>query len=308
LAIRLIAEINKVFEVSLPVPAFFLNPTMEGIARFLDRENPKPRPEIVPLQSGSSSRALFFIDATLGMSRLASLLTLDAASFATSVPIPPEIYKTAIDNRPGDLPPLADLAAPHVALIRDLRPQGQCVLIGYSFGGLLAFEVAHQLRREGQRVDAVILLDTAVLTHWWLRLKKLTFRRALTALSFRIERLRTVVAQRNLWNRRHKLEFATRNAQFEQLAAEQFVEVPWEIRQKFYAPTYKTYRPRPLDSYGVLIRAQASPNHSHHADMGWSGLFTEGLEIVDVPGAHGSMLTTHIFELSQALQKCLFRK
>jgi thioesterase domain-containing protein len=53
------------------------------------------------------------------------------------------------------------MAASFVAEIKRQQPQGQYLLGGYSFGGLMAFEVARQLIEAGDEVEKLVLLDTA---------------------------------------------------------------------------------------------------------------------------------------------------
>jgi thioesterase domain-containing protein len=45
----------------------------------------------------------------------------------------------------------------HTASLR-----GPYIITGYSFGGLVAYEMAYQLTREGEIVEQVLLLDTAI--------------------------------------------------------------------------------------------------------------------------------------------------
>ncbi|MFD2122946.1 thioesterase domain-containing protein [Streptomyces cirratus] len=54
-----------------------------------------------------------------------------------------------------------ELAAAHVAALRRTRPAGPYHLAGWSFGGLLAYEMAAQLRAAGEEVATLTLLDTA---------------------------------------------------------------------------------------------------------------------------------------------------
>jgi thioesterase domain-containing protein len=48
----------------------------------------------------------------------------------------------------------------YVDAIRRLQPDGPYHLLGWSFGGIIAFEMAQQLRRRGQPVGLLALLDT----------------------------------------------------------------------------------------------------------------------------------------------------
>lgn len=54
---------------------------------------------------------------------------------------------------------LEDLAAQHVQRLREVQPEGPYLLGGWSMGGLLALEMAQQLRTAGQRVELLCLLD-----------------------------------------------------------------------------------------------------------------------------------------------------
>jgi thioesterase domain-containing protein len=73
------------------------------------------------------------------------------------------------------------------------------LLAGHSFGGVLAFEVAHQLQREGISVDMIQLLDSKARDPlWWQKLKVLSLDRARRSLHFRAthswSRIRTAMA------------------------------------------------------------------------------------------------------------------
>ncbi|GGP97639.1 hypothetical protein GCM10010249_15190 [Streptomyces roseolilacinus] len=61
--------------------------------------------------------------------------------------------------RPGTL---RELAALYVEWIRREQPQGPYRLGGYSFGGNVAFEMALQLQRAGERVELLVMLDAHV--------------------------------------------------------------------------------------------------------------------------------------------------
>lgn len=53
-----------------------------------------------------------------------------------------------------------EMAAHYVAALRTARPDGPYVLIGYSMGGSVAYEMARQLRAAGADVSGLALLDT----------------------------------------------------------------------------------------------------------------------------------------------------
>ena len=55
---------------------------------------------------------------------------------------------------------IQQMARTYIDEIRAVRPHGPYHLGGYSAGGLVAFEMAHQLRAAGERIASVCLLDT----------------------------------------------------------------------------------------------------------------------------------------------------
>jgi thioesterase domain-containing protein len=56
---------------------------------------------------------------------------------------------------------IEEMAAAYIAEIRQVRQHGPYHLAGYSFGGLVAFEMVQQLMHSGDEVGTLILLDAA---------------------------------------------------------------------------------------------------------------------------------------------------
>jgi amino acid adenylation domain-containing protein len=295
LVLKMIDQVNNLFGVSLSVPAFFLNPTIESIARILEQENKiKPVPKLVPLQGGRTEGTIFFFDASLGLCRLAELLRAGPASFALSSMLPQSILEVAKGYRTTRSIRLEDMAAPLVELIEAERRSDPCVLVGYCWGGNLAFEVAHQLERDGVEVDLIVLVDSWQTTpNFWQRLKL---------------RSRADVAPAVEWRLRYLWETAKRLGGRGQRYSE-----PIEARGPSVIKTFQTvrdyYQFRPLNAHGLLIRArddrysQISVAEGTH---GWGKFFKGGLEVVDVPGDHVSMLSdSNISNISDVIKTYL---
>src|SRR5262249_40434370 len=85
------------------------------------------------------------------------------------VPLPETALRDIARNQRSVLPSVEELAAGHVSQIRRNLGSRPLVLAGHCFGGLLAFEVAHQLQRLGTPIEAVLLLDTWMTrpSPWW---------------------------------------------------------------------------------------------------------------------------------------------
>jgi thioesterase domain-containing protein len=313
MAVRLINEIRESLNRSLPLPVFFQNPTIEATAKVLQTaKHPRAESELIPLQPSESPGTLFVIGAGIGLCRLAQLLR-GPASFATVVPLTAAAFQAATRGKMSELPSVEELAVAHTALIRSRQPFGPCVLAGHSFGGLLAFEVAHQLQRDGRQVEMILLLDSwAITPPWWKKLKILTLARARSSVAFRA---------RHLWSRtragaRTQAGRLTRALQSRPAPAPDcegahvpFGDVPWNILHKVYRNAWRNYRCHRLDTRAVLFRSQDSElAHLYPIDgnLGWGDLFTRGLEIVETPGDHLSILQApYVATLAQRVQECL---
>ena len=57
---------------------------------------------------------------------------------------------------------IPDLAEIYLDEIRKIQPHGPYMFAGESFGGMVVFEMAHQLLNTGESVKLVALLDTFV--------------------------------------------------------------------------------------------------------------------------------------------------
>jgi amino acid adenylation domain-containing protein len=315
LAVRLISEIRKWFDQSIPLPVLFQNPTIEGMARVLREErHANSAPELIPLHSGRSPGKIFFLDAGVGLCRLAQRLNGCTASFATVVPLSRAAFRAATPGgEKSELPSLEELAAAHAALIRSQQPSGPFVLAGYSFGGLLAFEVAHQLQREGRQVEMILLLDSmAMVPPWWQKLKMLTVDRVRCSVNFRARqlwsRMRASAAKKAKRLNPASKSYAKPEPDCEDVNLP-FGDVPFNVLSEVYENAWRNYRFHQLDSRAVLFRARDNAlYHLYEIDssLGWNNLFTRGLEIVEVPGDHLSLLKVpHVLTLAQHFQEYL---
>jgi thioesterase domain-containing protein len=62
---------------------------------------------------------------------------------------------------------IAEAAAAYITQLREVQPDGPYHLLGWSLGGLIAHEMAVQLRQAGERVALLALLDSYELSDRW---------------------------------------------------------------------------------------------------------------------------------------------
>src|SRR5262249_43444312 len=139
------------------------NPTVEQLAAMIDskRSMSKLGSRVVQLRKGGTETPVYFINAGLSEARIAQQMPGGHPVFGVGTPWPLAWRDAAAHNRRSEYPSLEQVVAPYVAALSAHTHDSPCVVAGYSFGGLIAFEAAHQLQRLGRKVELVILIDTS---------------------------------------------------------------------------------------------------------------------------------------------------
>lgn len=156
-AMRLFARIENACGVSLPPRTILLAPTVEQLAALLrETEAPEPWRSLIPLRRGGTRPPLFCIHAgtanVLIYRSLVRHLDGDQPVYA--------LQAVGIDGEREPLDRVEAMAAHYVEEIRSVQPSDPYTLLGASFGGLVAFEMACRLRERGDEVAFVGMLNT----------------------------------------------------------------------------------------------------------------------------------------------------
>lgn len=279
-AVRLAGLVQQAFGQGLTIAQLIEAPTIAAQARLLDRPKvqPKPTDTVIRLRPGGQTN-LFCIHPASGT--VSCYLPLARA--LESVWAPHGVQLTDL-SAVHDLP---SLAAAHLAAIRRVQPLGPYYLLGWSVGGVIALEVARQLRVLGEQVRRVALLD-----------------------SYAPAVLRTLTADQHdpmrafAWDLAEAagLDPATVLPSVLPVHPEALLELPVlreplaglgaERVKQAYAVfvTIMTavgrHQPAPADCPVTLFRAATWAGLPGH---GWPGMIRR-LGIKDVPGRHGTML------------------
>ncbi|MBV9709038.1 MAG: AMP-binding protein, partial [Chloroflexi bacterium] len=157
-ALRLHSQIQNEFRRQLPLGLLLQYPTIRELAQILRQEIGYVRgPSLVPLQP-YGSRAPFFCVHPGGGSVFCYLdlvrhLSLNCPVYGLQVPEMEE--GQAITS-------LEQLAAHYIAALQTVQPEGPYFLGGWSAGGIIAYEMAYQLRCQGHDVALLCLFDSRV--------------------------------------------------------------------------------------------------------------------------------------------------
>jgi amino acid adenylation domain-containing protein len=162
LAAQLFTRISRAFGRDLPLATLFRAPTIEKLAAELrEASGTSGYGSLVTIQPLGSKPPFFCVHggagSTLFLHRLSREMGPDQPFFG----LEPE----GLDGRRVRRTTVEQMAAHYLSEIRKVQPAGPYFLGGYCFGGLVAFEMARQLREQGEQAALVAMLSAPLRFH-----------------------------------------------------------------------------------------------------------------------------------------------
>jgi acyl transferase domain-containing protein/thioesterase domain-containing protein/acyl carrier protein len=319
-AIRLLTKIKKAYGIELNPSAMFEVPTIEGLARLIRRDEIQDSySSVVRMQREGSGPPLFLVHAlggrVIGYNDLLRHLNRNQPVFGLEFD-----FATA---RPIEMR-MEFLAAHYIRNIRTVQAVGPYYLLGYSFGGLMAFEIAQQLQEAGETVAFLGMLDTWQPKH----LRSLDDQRSPKRQPFRRIELRILRAKNMLASQDPstiKEELRERGVRFWNDLTGLGLRTIYSIYGTFgFAVPRRLQRPQEINWFALarynahqypgritLFRADegiASIDDRYGEELGWDGLAKLGIEVHKIPGSHFELMKEpNVRILAQKLDTCLER-
>ena len=285
---------------------------------------PIKNPSVIQLKEGAAETPVYLIGAGLPELHLARLICSERSIFGVNIPLESAWRNAAAKHQSYALPTMEQLAARYVAALSVHARSSPCVLVGHSFNGLIAFEAAHQLNRQGGKVEMVILLDTQLkdpTPHHvaWQKLQKdwkqpfnvqLTGR-TLKSIASRLgsswSTIRWMLVNEMRRSGRRFLEVVLRDpGKLTTSFDEEGLPWRWPLLSRLYSNALRSYQARCLDCRGVFFRAD--PESPVDGSLDWDNLFSRGLEIIQVSGGHTAIMQQpHTITLAREMSKVLDR-
>lgn len=157
IAVRLFANIEKIFGKKLPLATLIEAPTIAQFADVLSDETTIIAGDsLVRIQSGTTQLPLFLVHAAGG-----NLLIY--RSLVQHLGADLSVYGLQARGLDGTKPfhtRIEDMAAQYVREIQALKPQGPYLLAGYCMGGTIALEMAQQFHAQGKEVALLAIMET----------------------------------------------------------------------------------------------------------------------------------------------------
>lgn len=158
-AVRLLTEIQKSFGASLSLSCFIEAHTVEQLANLLNtklKSSTQNEKSLVVIQPGATKPPLFCIHAVWGnvlfYRELALHLHPDQPLYA--------LQARGLNENETPRTSVIEMATCYIQEIQSVQPHGPYYLGGYSFGGLVAFEIARQLQAQGEQIALLAVFDT----------------------------------------------------------------------------------------------------------------------------------------------------
>ena len=270
LAVRLTSRIEKQFGKKLTITALIQAPTVESLVSLL-RENNSSWSPLVPLQTGGRKPIFFFVHGLGGtvmrFHELAQHMVPDQPFFC--------FQAQGMDGKLPCLNSVEDMASLYLEHLRAAQPEGPYFLGGYSFGGLVALEMARRLVSAQEEVRALTLVDTYLPTP--------TKGQSLLGKFFALSR-----EQKLAYLKKRSTRYARGiKRRIDAISLPQSIK---DVREGCAVAEQK-YQPQVYSGRVVLFRASEKALRGlDDPQEGWRKYAADGVEVHEIDGDHGNIL------------------
>ncbi len=312
IAVRVMKSIEEKTGQRLPITALFEAPTVEKLSRLLDMgDKAVSWKSLVPIKPEGSKPPLYIVHGS-------GLTVLVFHSLAKGLDPDQPVYGLQARGLNGIDEPfenMHDIAAYYISEMLEQNPEGPFNLAGYSFGGIVAFEMAKQLEALGKEVNMLAIFDTYAdnsksFDDWMLKMSK-KFRRQFPKFRFIMQSFfrhpgETASYQWNFVKSKLNRLLAPTGLVEKQLDEDEHLEHSDKINAKHDIAFYK-YKMSPYNGTIDLFRVKT---RMYYLDdpiyLGWKPYALQGLNIHEISGDHKTfLLSPNVQELARLLRSIL---
>jgi len=285
LAVRLMQRIKQAFGKDLQIATLFEAPTVGQLAAAVRRDGwSPPWTSLVPIQTDGSKPPFFCVHGAGGT----VLRFYDLARHLGSDQPVYGLQARGLQGIQSCDTRVEDMAARYLEEIRKVQPAGPYFIGGYSFGGLIAFEMAQQLLAEHQEQAIVVMFDTfcprQAKTHLF-GLLKLSMK-TLSAVILKL--VKAPASQRAAYISQivNTLKQGIQRRVHE-------AKVPLVLKRVRSACTHagKEYTPQTFPGSVILFRSQKTPLlQLGDPQVAWNRYVSEGVEVHEIDSNHDDVL------------------
>lgn len=243
---------------------------------------------LVPIKPNGNKRPLFYVHGLSGHGsylKLGRYLHPDRPFYG--------LKAVGLDGEKAPYTRMEDMVAYYIQEIQTVQPEGPYLLGGLCIGGVIALEMAQQLRKRSQEVSLVVMADSP--NPFWTEEEK-------------IELANWLSSQKSIW----------RKEQINRGFSLQQVESVFRVRAaniqliSSYVPQVYSGRVihfsalELIESLDEMTAQRAKYRHDPMQPNGWNSWVAGGIELHKVPGSHQTFFKEpHVRVLAEKLNACL---
>jgi len=310
IAVQVMTRIEKETGKRLPLAALFETSTVEKLALMLQLDGKSITwDSLVPIKPKGSKMPLYMVHGAglnvLLFNTLAVNMDADQPVFG--------LQAKGLDGIEEPLDSIEDIAAHYIQSIMQQNPHGPYALAGYSFGGIIAFEMAKQFEALGKEVKMVAMFDTYAYRtpHYDSPLTKIAKRarffssKMLYLLTSKGGIKDTVAEKQTSVKRRLKRMYWRMR-----YGKEQKQEGFFGYSNKIDEMNNYAERRYQLKPYNIVVDVFRAENRTFYMDdfefLGWKPYALKGVRVHPIPGEHNTIFKAPNDKLfAQILQNCL---
>ncbi|MAU17385.1 MAG: non-ribosomal peptide synthetase [Muricauda sp.] len=296
IAVKAMSLIEKETGKRLPLSALLEYPTVRQLASLLEKENLSSTwKSLVPIKPNGDKTPLFIVHGAnynvLVFEKLANSLDSDQPVYG--------LQAKGIDGTDEPDDTVEAMAANFIAEIKTVYPHGPYSLAGFSFGGIIAFEMYRQLKAKGEKVKILASLDSYVYPNYYYKnpiKKKLMYR--LYTLGQIVFVFLNMFSNKKNFNRRIGLLKTMFSGFYLKLKYGKEKQTELQFNRslkidKMHSRAFDRYNIEPEDVVVDLFRASENVYFAHDFKyLGWKTVATKGIRKHMVPGNHNDMFVS----------------
>lgn len=321
LAVKLFWQIEKTFNKNLPLAILFQSGTIEALAKIICQEDLAANKALVntldesittwssliEIQPNGSKPPFFCIHGLGGEVLCFRELALHLGSDQPFYGLQPQ----GLDGKHPFHTRVEDMATHYIQEIQTLQPNGPYFLGGYSFGGVVAFEMARQLQEQGEQIGILVMLDSCRPGYSW---RASFFKRVFLHLNNIVQQGPAYLWQRVVrWSYWRKSHLQNTYDRYLEVALDipvsdkhlKVIDANTQAVREYIFPVYP--------GRAILLRTEDQNRDEaigtqYDPQFGWGEVVAGGLDIHYVPGSHLDLLNEpHVQELAEILRNCLIQ-
>ncbi|KPA09300.1 Tyrocidine synthetase 3 [Candidatus Magnetomorum sp. HK-1] len=319
IAVRMMSLIEKKFQTHLPLSALFQGPTIEQLANLIrinDIDIESQWSSLVPIQTKGTQNPFFCVPGAGGN-------VLYLYNLARRIGSNRAFYGLQPIGLDGKIPPhqtVADMASHYINEIKKVQPDGEYIIGGHSFGGIVAYEMSQQLIQQGHKIAKLIILDMPAPqyfkatgldwddTQWLIQISQVIARLVGKDLEVNEKILKDIHREEQLeyiHNRLKQVDFLPDEAKLRHFKG--FVNVYQSNLQMAYQPDLQVFPVnvalfKSRDLQPDNLENENNKEIRKEVSLGWNAFLQSEIEHYTIPGDHLTMLNNpHVQTLAEKI-------